>query len=110
MTTYYVALLRRGPDWTPAMTPEVTKALEGHMANIRRLAAAGDLLLAGPFLEQSGPGALSGLFVLQARSLAEAKELVATDPAVQAGRFVAEVLPWLGPKSLQTLNVAHPGR
>src|ERR1700726_3916755 len=37
MTTYYVALLRRGPGWTPARTPEVSKVLDGHMANIRRL-------------------------------------------------------------------------
>jgi uncharacterized protein YciI len=110
MATYYVALLRRGPSWTPTMTPEVQKALEGHMANIRRLAAAGKLLVAGPFLEQSGPGSPAGLFVLQASSIAEAQRLVATDPAVQAGRFIAEVLPWLGPKSLQNLNAAPPVR
>jgi uncharacterized protein len=110
MTTYYVALLRRGPGWTPARTPEATKVLDGHMANIRRLAAEGKLLLAGPFLEQSGPGALAGLFVLQAGSIAEAQQLVATDPAVQAGRFVAEILPWLGPKSLQTLPATPANR
>jgi uncharacterized protein YciI len=110
MATYYVALLRRGPSWTSTMTPEVQKALDGHMANIRRLAAAGKLLVAGPFLEQSGPGTLAGLFVLQAGSVAEAQQLVASDPAVQAGRFVAEVLPWLGPKSLQNLNAAPPHR
>jgi uncharacterized protein YciI len=106
MTTYYVALLRRGPQWTATLTPEISKALDGHMANIRRLAAEGKLLLAGPFLEQSGPGTLAGLFVLEAGSMDEAKQLVATDPAVQAGRFVPEVVPWLGPKSLQTLNPA----
>jgi uncharacterized protein YciI len=110
MTTYYVALLRRGPGWTPNRTPEVGKVLDGHMANIRRLAAEGKLLLAGPFLEQSGPGALAGLFVLQAGSIAEAQQLVATDPAVQAGRFVAEILPWLGPKSLQTLGATPANR
>jgi uncharacterized protein YciI len=110
MTTYYVALLRRGPSWTPTMTPEIRKALDGHMANIRRLAAEGKLLLAGPFLEQSGPGTLAGLFVLQASSVAEAQQLIATDPAVQVGRFVAEILPWLGPKSLRTLTATPANR
>jgi|GEM_PF-5000323 len=43
-------------------------------------------------------------------SIGESKQLVATDPAVQAGRFVAEVLPWLGPKSLQTLGTAPANR
>jgi YCII-related domain len=60
--------------------------------------------VAGPFLDPSGQAALAGLFVLQAGSLAEAQQLVATDPAVHAGRFVAEILPWLGPKSLQALG------
>jgi len=48
--------------------------------------------------------------VLQAGSVAEAQQLVATDPAVQAGRFVAEILPWLGPKSLRTLTAPPANR
>jgi len=109
MATYYVALLRRGQGWTATITPEIQATLDGHMANIRRLAAEGKLLLAGPFLDQAGPGTLAGLFVLQAGSLVEAQQLAASDPAVRAGRFVAEVLPWLGPRSLQTLG-ASPAR
>ncbi|HVT18771.1 MAG TPA: YciI family protein [Thermoanaerobaculia bacterium] len=104
MTTYYMALLRRGAKWTPEVTPEIERIGEGHMANIRRLAAEGKLLLAGPFLQQSGPGSLAGIFVLRAGSLDEARKLVDTDPAIRAGRFVAEIVPWLGPKTLECVT------
>ena len=57
-----------------------------------------------PFLQP----ALAGLFVLEAGSMDEAKQLASTDPAVQAGRFVPEILAWPDPKSLQTLDPA-PG-
>jgi hypothetical protein len=29
---------------------------------------------------------------------------------LHAGRFATEILPWLGPKSLQTLQLVPPGR
>src|SRR6266571_1478950 len=51
MTTYYVAFLYRGPAWTPASTPETEKIQNDHLANIQRLAAAGKLVLAGPFTD-----------------------------------------------------------
>ena len=102
MTTYYVAFLRRSPKWAPGGAG-VEELMKGHMANIQRLAKEGRLVLAGPFLEQTGPGSLAGLFFLQAGSLAEAQKLVDTDPAVQAGRFTFEIVPWLGPKVLARL-------
>lgn len=99
MTTYYMAFLRRSPKWTPGGAG-VAELQRAHMANIQRLSKEGKMVLAGPFLEQTGPGSLAGLFVLQASSLAEAQQLVATDPAVQAGRFTFEIVPWMGPKVL----------
>jgi uncharacterized protein YciI len=102
MTTYYVAFLRRSPTWT-AGGAGAEELMKGHMANMQRLAKEGKLVLAGPFLEQTGPGSLAGLFFLRAGSLAEAQNLVDTDPAVQAGRFTREIVPWLGPKVLARL-------
>jgi uncharacterized protein YciI len=98
MTLYYLALLHKGAAWTPEQTPEVKSVLEGHMANIRRLAAEGKLILAGPF---EGDGELRGLFLLQVGSLQEAQQLVDSDPAVKAGRFRVELLPWWGPKGIR---------
>ena len=101
MITYYMVLLRRGPAWTATATPESSAVSKGHMENIQRLTAAGKMVVAGPFLEQTGAQALTGLFILRVASLDEAKQTVATDPAVKAGRFTYEIIPWLGPKTLR---------
>lgn len=102
MRTYYMAFLRRGPAWTAERTPESIAAFEGHMANINRLAACGKLLIAGPFDHgnTSPPNALAGIFIFDVPTLEEAVALTQSDPAVQAGRFTVEVLPWYGPVGL----------
>lgn len=102
MRTYYMAFLRRGPAWSAERTPEAVAAGEGHMANIRRLGACGKLLIAGPFEVPTGApaDALAGIFILDVPTLEEAVALTQTDPAVKAGRFTIEVLPWYGPAGL----------
>ena len=99
MARYYMVFLRRsGKPLPPAA--EARKIMEGHMDNIRRLAGERKLLLAGPFMDQSGPGSLAGIFILATASAEEAQKLVDSDPAVAAGRFTFEIVPWLGPKTL----------
>ena len=75
---------------------------KGHRANIRRLADEGKLILAGPFVhgDDAPKDALAGIFIFDVESLKEAKALTATDPAINAGRFTIEVLPWYGPTGL----------
>jgi uncharacterized protein YciI len=97
MTRYYMVFLRRSGKPKP---PDLATIMDGHMANIRRLAAEKKLLLAGPFMDQSGAGSLAGIFILAVGSLDEARQITATDPAVAAGRFTVEIVPWLGPKTL----------
>lgn len=101
MTQYYMVFLRRGPAWTAAATPESTKVSQAHRANIERLTKEGKMVVAGPFDGQSGDRALAGIFILRAGSMDEAKTLTESDPAVKAGRFVYEIAPWWGPKSLR---------
>jgi len=98
MTTYYVGFLYRGPKWTPEVTPEVERLQEEHMANIRRMADSGKLLLAGPF---SDGGNLRGMFVFQVDSMEEAKALADADPAVKAGRLTVEMHPWYSAKGIR---------
>lgn len=98
MTTYYVGLLYRGPKWTPQVTPETQRIQEGHMANIRRMADAGKLVLAGPFADDTD---LRGIFVFTTGSLEEARALCDQDPAVQAGRLKVELHPWYAAKGIR---------
>ena len=102
MRTYQMALLRRGPSWTAERTPAVQELGKGHMANIQRLAADGKLLIAGPFeLDASAPrDSVVGIFIFDVASKEEAVALVQSDPAIAAGHFAAEVLPWFGPSGL----------
>jgi uncharacterized protein YciI len=87
----YLVLLKRGPAWTAEKTAATHAIQEAHMANIRAMWAAKKLIIAGPIGDESD---LSGVLLFQVPTLEEAKALAATDPAVKAGRLVAEIHPW----------------
>lgn len=103
MRRYVLVLLKPGPnrDHEPELAAELQR---GHMENIRRLAEAGHLVLAGPFLESDE---MSGLFLFAVDTIDEARELTASDPAISAGRLVAEYHPWYGSAALMKVNDIH---
>ena len=96
-TTAYIGFLSRGAKWTPEKTPQTEELQKAHLANINRLAEMKKLVVAGPFGDN---GQLRGIFVFKVASLEEAKELAATDPAVQAGRLSIDMHPWLVPEGI----------
>jgi uncharacterized protein len=98
MATYYVGILKRGPKWTAESTEETKKLQAGHMANIKKMAATGKLIVAGPFTDG---GDLRGLFIFKADSIEDVKAMVAEDPAVQAGRLVVDMKPWMAAKGIK---------
>lgn len=89
LRTYQLALIRRGPAWTAERTAAADSLQRGHMANIARMAEAGALVAAGPFLDG---GDLRGIYLFTADSAAAAA-LAREDPAVRAGRLVLELHP-----------------
>ncbi|HRI67285.1 MAG TPA: YciI family protein [Polyangium sp.] len=106
MKNYFMGFLRRGPNWTAEQTPEVKQIGEGHMAHIRAMGATGKLILAGPFeVEGTPPNALAGILLFDVETIEEARVMASNDPAVKAGRFTLEVIPWYGPK-----GITFPGR
>jgi uncharacterized protein YciI len=91
MQTYQLALLLKGANRKADDDPETQRIQAGHMAHIRRMGDAGQLVAAGPFVEDQ---ALRGIFVFKLESLEAAKAAAAQDPAVQAGRLVLDIHPW----------------
>jgi uncharacterized protein YciI len=91
--SFIVVLLVRPPNAPERPKAELDQLGEGHMATIRRLADEGKLLKAGPFEDFSGRN-VRGMFILKTGSVDEAREWVATDPLVKAGRLVPEFLKW----------------
>ncbi len=96
-TTAYLAFLKRGAAWTPEQTPATEELQKAHIANIVRLNGLGKLVVAGPFGDE---GELRGIFVFRVDTLAEAKALSDTDPAVKAGRLELELHPWQVPEGI----------
>jgi uncharacterized protein YciI len=80
--------LNKRTDKAELPKEQVDKLMEGHMANINRLAKEGKLVAAGPF---DGGG---GIFIFHSTSLEEVKSWLATDPGVQADRWKIEMLPF----------------
>jgi uncharacterized protein YciI len=67
----------------------------GHLANLRKMADSGDLVLAGPFENE---GRLRGVLVFRTQDVERIRELVAEDPAVKAGRLGVDLYPWSIPR------------
>lgn len=96
MTIYYIYLLKKGPTWSPDATPEIEALQEAHLANLRRLGEMGKLVLNGPLLDSfATSGEIRGIGVLKTSSLAEAQELISTDPMVKVGRLIFELHTWM---------------
>ena len=104
MHRYVIAFLKAGPNRDQSKE-EAAALMRAHLDNIQRLADAGHLVVAGPFLDD---GPLRGLYVFDVDTLEEARELTATDPAVQAGRLEMELRPWYGAAALKQLIELYP--
>ena len=92
MAIYHVFLLKKGPTWSPDETPEIDALQQAHLANLKRLGQLGKLVINGPLLDSfPTSGEIRGIGAFKTESLAEAQELIRTDPMVQAGRLVFEL-------------------
>jgi uncharacterized protein YciI len=85
---YTFVFLNKKADAEKLSEEQSKKIMDGHMANINRLAKEGKLLAAGPF---DGGG---GIFVFSTTNPDEAKQWLSTDPGIQANRWNVEVLPY----------------
>lgn len=103
MRQYVMAFLKRGPN-RDRDSLEAVNLQRAHMDNIGKLAEAGKLSLAGPFLDD---GDIRGIYIFNVKTIEEAKALTETDPAIQAGSLVMELHPWYGSAALMKVNEMH---
>lgn len=98
MKSYIFVILKTG---TAVIDKKETRdsLFAGHMKNISRLVKENKLIVAGPF----GKNDLQyrGLFILDVKTIEEARELVNTDPAIAAKIFDVELIPWYGSAALR---------
>ncbi|KFF16915.1 YciI family protein [Flavobacterium hydatis] len=104
MKKYVFCLLKSGTN-TTASKEESKKLFEGHMANIGKLAKEGKLVVAGPFMKNDKN--YRGIYIFNVATIEEAKELVATDPAINANLLEAELIPWYATAALQETLKIH---
>ncbi len=97
MKNYVFVILKTGENKTTD-NEELNQLFRGHMENIQRLVDEKKLIVAGPFGENDKTW--RGLFILDVKTVEEAKALVQTDPAIKAGIFDVELVPWYGSAAL----------
>lgn len=103
MKKYVMAFLKSGPNRDQ---DSITRAnlQRAHLDNITTMANAGKLVLAGPFLDA---GKIRGIYIFNVETIAEAKELTNSDPAIQAGSLIMELKEWYGSAALMLVNDNH---
>jgi uncharacterized protein YciI len=82
----FIYLIRPRTGFIDSMTTEEAETMDRHFAYLQGLQAENRLVLAGPCLD----GAF-GVVILRAPSAEDAREVMASDPAVRAGIMQAEL-------------------
>jgi uncharacterized protein YciI len=97
MKYYVLVILTPGPNQIEkgAIRDSIFR---GHRKNIGKLAESGKLIIAGPFGDNDK--LYQGIFILNAKTVAEAKGLLQTDPAIGSKVLDAELYEWYGSAAL----------
>jgi uncharacterized protein YciI len=77
----------------------------GHLENINKLAKEGKLVVAGPFAKNADD--YRGIFILNVKTLEEAKTLLELDPAIKQKIFDVEMYQWYGSAALGEYLSVH---
>ncbi|RZJ63618.1 MAG: hypothetical protein EOO47_28255 [Flavobacterium sp.] len=97
MKMYVLVILKTGAN-TTATKLESDSAFAGHMANMGKLVKENKLIVAGPMGKNDKN--YRGIFILNTKSIDEAKAILATDPAVKAKLLDTDLFNWYGSAAL----------
>jgi|GEM_PF-1423621 len=86
---YAMTFIKTGPLTSPTREQQA-EAMQGHFANMQRMAEEGTLLIAGPLANPKSDPNHRGIFVFDADTVEKGAALAATDPAGQMGVFVMD--------------------
>ena len=90
---FWLVIIKTGPkDKEITDSTERSKVFAGHFSNMERLHSEGILKAAGPFGKNDFTW--RGLFILDCKTKEDAENYVKTDPAVAAGVFIVDIVPW----------------
>ncbi len=97
MKMYVLVILKTGSK-TNETKAKTDSLFAGHMENMGKLVKINKLIVAGPLAKNDKT--YRGIFILNTKSIAEAQEILATDPAVKAKLLDAELFNWYGSAAL----------
>ncbi|RZL40726.1 MAG: hypothetical protein EOP00_26310, partial [Pedobacter sp.] len=97
MKKYILVMLKTGSNVT-ATKAENDTAFAGHMANMGKLVKENKLIVAGPLGKNDKN--YRGIFILNVKTIDEAKQILATDPAVKSNLLDADLFNWYGSAAL----------
>jgi uncharacterized protein YciI len=89
---YHVLFHSPGPNWSPELSFQEQPGIREHVQYMSGLLQKGDLLMGGPFLDNSG-----GMMVSRIPTMEQALKVAEDDPAVKSGLLKVAVKPWLVP-------------
>ncbi len=97
MKMYVLVILKTGTNKVEDKT-KADSLFNGHFQNIKHLADIGKLVISGPLLKNEKK--YEGIFILNVKTIEEARLLLDTDPAINAKVLDAETYQWYGSAAL----------
>lgn len=104
MKMYIIVILKSGTNTTETKA-KTDSLFAGHMANMDKMVALNKLVVAGPMGKNDKN--YRGIFILNTKSMDEAKQLLENDPAIKAKVLEPELYNWYGSAALSEYLPFH---
>lgn len=91
MVEFQMVLLKRAPGWENISTKNPMALERQQTMYVTNLIESGAAVIAGRLTDD---GEIRGIYILRAKTAAEAKELADNSPAVKSGHLITEIHPW----------------
>ena len=91
MVEFQMVLLKRAPGWENINTKNPMALERQQSMYVTNLIESGNAVIAGRLTDD---GEIRGVYILRAKSAAEAKEWADNSPAVKSGHLTTEIHPW----------------